>query len=293
MRRKLPPTLSLTCFEAAAHTENFALAAQTVNLSASAFSRQIKELEKHVGLALFTRQRQRVKLTSTGAMLLAELTPILESLEVTLLGASNRNNPYGAINIGTYPTLGSRWLMPKISQLSKQQPKLSFNTITYLDNNQIDPNLVDIALVQGNPPWPSFRADSLMPESLIVVAAPTLIKQPVNNAKELLEQRILQHHTRPASWQIWFDSLGEELPASPLGPLFSQFEMLINAVIEGLGIAIVPSVLVQKELEDGRLIQAHRYVAQTSSAYYLLTPAVKVGTARIEMLRDWLLTKKG
>jgi len=289
MRRKLPSTTSLTCFEAAAHTENFALAAQAVNLSASAFSRQIKELEKHVGQALFIRQRQRVKLTSTGAMLLAELTPILESLEVTLLGASNRNNPYGAINIGTYPTLGSRWLMPKLSQLSKQQPQLSFNTITYLSNEQIDPNLIDIALVQGDPPWTGYRADAFMPESLVVIAAPELVNQTQTQAQDLLEQRILQHVTRPASWQIWFQSLGEELAVAPLGPLFSQFEMLINAVIEGLGIAIVPKVLVTKELADGRLVMAHEHEAVTSSAYYLLTPRVKVGTARIEMLRQCLL----
>ena len=289
MRRKLPSTTALTCFEAAAHTENFALAAQAVNLSASAFSRQIKELEKHVGQALFIRQRQRVKLTSTGSMLLAELTPILESLEVTLLGASNHNNPYGAINIGTYPTLGSRWLMPKLSQLNKQQPQLSFNTITYLSNDQIDPNLIDIALVQGDPPWAGFRADAFMPESLVVIASPNLIDRSLTQAQNLLEQRILQHLTRPASWQIWFDSLGEELALAPLGPLFSQFEMLINAVVEGLGIAIVPKVLVTNELADGRLILAHQHQATTSSAYYLLTPEVKVGTARIEMLREWLL----
>ncbi len=289
MRRKLPSTTALTCFEAAAHTQNFALAAQAVSLSPSAFSRQIKELEKHVGQPLFIRQRQRVKLTSTGSMLLAELTPILESLEVTLLGASNRNNPYGAINIGTYPTLGSRWLMPKLSQLSRQQAQLSFNTITYLANDQIDANLIDIALVQGDPPWSGFRADALMPESLVVITSPELLSHPLGHAQDLLKQRILQHITRPASWQIWFDSLAEELTVAPLGPMFSQFEMLINAVIEGLGIAIVPKVLVTNELADGRLILAHEHEALTKSGYYLLTPKVKVGTARIEMLRDWLL----
>lgn len=289
MRRKLPSTTCLTCFEAAANTENFALAAQAVNLSASAFSRQIKELEKHVGQALFIRQRQRVKLTGTGTSLLAELTPILEALEVTLLGASNRNNPYGAINIGTYPTLGSRWLMPKLSQLSRQQPQLSFNTITYLSNDQIDVNLIDIALAQGDPPWRGFRADALMPETLVVITSPKLLSRPLDHAQDLLQQRILQHLTRPASWPIWFSRLAEELAITPLGPMFSQFEMLINAVIEGLGIAIVPKVLVTNELADGRLILAHKYEAKTDSGYYLLTPEVKVGTARIEMLRAWLL----
>ncbi|MEX0302939.1 MAG: LysR substrate-binding domain-containing protein [Leisingera sp.] len=289
MRRKIPPTSALLCFEAAAQSGSFAGGARAMNLSQSAFSRQIQSLEAQTGQTLFKRERQRVQLTGAGRMLLEELAPQLEALEATFYRLRTRDNPYGALNIGTYPTLGSRWLMPRLARLAQAQPRLTVNTITYLGNDQVDASLVDLAIVQGDPPWPGFRADLLMPETLIAVAAPGLIDTPLQNAAGLLEFPALLHNTRLLSWQIWFDDLGEALPARPTGPLFSQFEMLIDAVKYGHGVAVLPELLVRRELAEGTLIQAHPHRCTPVSAYYLLTPQAKAGTSRIERVRDWLL----
>ncbi|WP_435660153.1 LysR substrate-binding domain-containing protein [Leisingera caerulea] len=289
MRRKIPPISALLCFEAAARAGSFAQGARTMSLSQSAFSRQIQSLEAQTGQTLFKRDRQRVQLTAAGRMLLEELSPQLEALEATFYRLRTRDNPYGALNIGTYPTLGSRWLMPHLAQLAREQPRLTVNTITYLDNAQVDASLIDLAIVQGDPPWPGFRADFLMPETLIAVAAPGLPGTPVRAASSLLDYPALQHTTRPLSWQIWFEDLGEALPVRPTGPLFSQFEMLIDAVKYGHGAAILPELLVRRELDDGTLIQAHPHGCIPASAYYLLTPQAKAGTSRIERVRSWLL----
>ncbi|KIC14900.1 LysR family transcriptional regulator, partial [Leisingera sp. ANG-DT] len=134
MRRKIPPISALLCFEAAARSGSFAQGARAMNLSQSAFSRQIQGLEAQTGQTLFKRERQRVQLTGAGEMLLQELAPQLEALEATFYRLRTRDNPYGALNIGTYPTLGSRWLMPHLARLAQDQPRLTVNTITYLDN---------------------------------------------------------------------------------------------------------------------------------------------------------------
>lgn len=289
MRRRIPSTTSLLCFEAAARTENFAKAAQDMNITQSALSRQIQTLEAYVKQTLFTRVRQRVKLTAAGKNLAAELSPQLEKLEVTLLTIHSHDSPTGAINVGVYPTLGSRWLMPRIVELAEVQQGLTLNTITYLSNADIDPSLVDLAIVQGDPPWPGFRADYLMPETLVVVAGPKFLQNPIEQASELMGHRILQHSTRPKSWEIWFESLDEAIPMAPIGPMFSQFEMLIDAVKAGHGLAIVPRVLVEKELAEGTLVKAHPHECRPDSAYYLLTPNVKVGVQKIERLRRWFL----
>lgn len=292
MRRKIPSTTALLCFEAAAKCENFALAAQSINMSQSAFSRQVQELEKHIGQSLFKRQRQRVYLTAVGRMLAGELSPLLEQMEISLLQASSHTNPYGAINIGTYPTLGSRWLMPLLAVFSQQQARTTFNTITYLDNQQIDDNVIDICIAQGDPPWSGYRADFLMLETLVVVAAPGVqAGLLLGGEEELLEQRILQHSTRPESWRIWFNSLHKTLPMEPIGPWFSQYEMLISAVKDGLGIALIPELLVTQELSKGELVLAHPHKVTPPSGYYLLTPEAKVGMARIEAFRQWILNR--
>ncbi len=289
MRRHIPSTTALLCFEAAARTENFAKAALDMNITQSALSRQIQTLENFVKQSLFTRAKQRVKLTSAGHAFLAELSPQLEQLEATLLRIHSHDNLGGAINVGVYPTLGSRWLIPFIIDLPQVQQDLTLNTITYLSNADIDPSLVDLAIVQGDPPWNGYRADYLMPETLVVVTSPNLSQNVVENPMDLLDIRILQHSTRPDSWDIWFSSQGLILSKKITGPMFSQFEMLVDAVKAGHGIAIVPRILVERELSDGSLIKAHQHEPTPESAYYLLTPNVKVGIRKIERLRAWFL----
>ncbi|NOZ32554.1 MAG: LysR family transcriptional regulator [Alphaproteobacteria bacterium] len=291
MRRQIPSTTALLCFEAAARTENFARAAREINLTQSAFSRQIQSLEDYAKQTLFTRDRQRVKLTTAGQTLSAELTPLLERLEGALLSIRSHNRSGGAINVGVYPTLGSRWLMPRILQLTQDNDDLTINTITYLSNAAIDPSLVDLAIVQGNPPWPGFRSDFLMAETLVVVGSPQLVEKPVLDASKLLARRILQHSTRPKSWEIWFASLNEVPHLHPIGPMFTQFEMLIDAVKGSHGLAIIPAILVQKELAEGTLVKAHAHECAGEGAYYLLIPNAKTGTQKIEQLRRWFLNQ--
>lgn len=289
MRRRIPSTTALLCFEAAAWTENFAQAASDLNMSQSALSRQIQILETYVQQQLFTRAKQRVKLTAAGKTLRAELSRQLETLEATLLHIRSHDSQEGALNIGTYPTFGSRWLMPKIIALSQQHPGFTLNTITFLSNDAIDPSLVDIAIAQGDPPWSDYRADYLLPETLIVITSPALMERPTSSPDQLYTQRILQHTTRPLSWEIWLRGQGHSLPRPLIGPMFNQFEMLIDAVKAGHGIAIVPRLLVETELATGQLIKAHPYEETPESAYYLLTPTAKVGIQKIERIRNWFL----
>lgn len=282
---------ALLCFEAAARTENFSRAAESMNITQSALSRQIRELESYLAQPLFTRARQRVALTSAGRRLVADLAPQLELLEATVLRLRSFHSPDGAINVGTYPTLGSRWLMPLLGELAVQDPNLTINTLTYLSNSEIDPSQIDIGIVQGDPPFKNFRATSLMPETLIAVASPSIVAAPLEAAPDLLTLRILQHATRPESWSIWLKSQGFSLPQNPIGPVFTQFEMLIDAVKRGHGIAIIPRILVKRELDEGSLILAHRHEATPASAYYLLVPELKTGMPRIERFHRWLIQR--
>ena len=293
MRRSIPSTTALLCFEAAARTENFAQAANDLNMTQSALSRQIQTLEAFIKQQLFTRAKQRVKLTSAGKTLISELTPQLEKIEATLLKIRSHGDLEGALNIGTYPTFGSRWLMPKLMEISQELPGFTLNTITYLANEDIDPSLIDIAIVQGDPPWKEFRADYFFSETLVVIANSESDIVGGDDLMSLLKQRILQHRTRSESWKIWLNSQECELQKPIIGPMFSQFEMLINAVKRGHGIAVVPKLLVEKDLTDGQLVLAHPHEHTPESAYYLLTPSVKVGTPKIERIRKWLLRRVG
>ncbi|WP_261842917.1 LysR substrate-binding domain-containing protein [Aliamphritea ceti] len=291
MRRKLPSTMSLQCFELAARLENFTQAANTLNMTQSALSRQIKLLEELVGQPLFLRSRQRVKLSPAGQSYLAAITPMIDDLEAATLKMLSFQDISGGINVGTYPTFGARWLLPYLLDFQNVQSDINLNTITYLDNSQFDPAVIDVGIVQGDPPWPGMRVDYLMPEYLAPVASPKLLPEPVNDPAQLMSQRILHHTTRPESWKIWFNDLGAILPEEGSSLRYSQYELIIEAMVAGHGIGLMPQVLIQRELKEGKLVPAHSHIACPRSAYYLLTPLHKVGISKIESFRSWFLQR--
>jgi LysR family glycine cleavage system transcriptional activator len=288
VRRQIPSLHALLCFEAAGRTESFARAAEALNLTQSTLSRHIQSLEGQLRQTLFERSRQRVRLTSAGRQLLSELSQQLAELEATILRTRSITGQDGAVNIGVYPTLGARWLIPNLLGFGAKKTTPHFNTITYLRNDEIDSNLVDLGIAQGDPPFPGFEETFLMPETLVVAASPELIAKPLADPFDLLDHRILLHVTRRQSWQIWFNACGLTLNELPIGPTFSQFEMLIDAVRRGYGIAILPKLLISKELASGELVLAHELQATPSSSYYIVIPTAKVGAARILRMKRLL-----
>lgn len=291
MRRTLPSTMALQCFEAASRNDSFSQAARTLNLTQSAISHQIRLLEALVEQPLFERERQRVKLTAAGQLYLSEILPVLQNLEASTLKLRSFQSLGGGLNIGCYPTLGTRWLLSHLLRFANEAPEISTNTITYLDNNHFDASVIDIGIVQGSPPWEGSRADWLMVEDLVVVASPSLVQVAAIDAFDLLQYRLLNHVTRPQSCQIWFETQGYESQNLPVGLFFPQYEMVIEATVAGYGVSILPLILIQKELADGRLCQVHKHIARTDSAYYLLTPLGKESIPKINLFREWLLNE--
>ncbi len=291
MRRTLPSTMALICFEAAARHESFTQAAIDVNLTQSAVSRQINILEELLQQKLFERIRQRVKLTTAGQHYLLQVQPLLETLEVETIRMPSFQAISGGLNIGTYPTLGSRWLLKHLMTFAAEFPDISTNTITYLDNSQFDQNTIDIGIVQGNPPWPGCQHEYLMPEELAPVISPKLIFDANENEDILSSHRLLQHTTRPLSWDIWFESAGIQKPEMQSALYFSQFEMIIEATIAGHGISMLPVILVQRELADGRLKLAHPHIARSASGYHLISPNTKSNAKKVEAFRQWILSE--
>ncbi|MGO1118665.1 LysR substrate-binding domain-containing protein [Rhodovibrionaceae bacterium A322] len=289
MRRVLPSTSALQCFEAAALLGSFTQAAQDLNLSQSAVSKQIRVLEDLLGLPLFERKRQRVFLTPAGHHYLSQIQPLLQKLEGETLALRTYDQVTGALNFGSYPTLASRWLLPHLMAFGAAFPDLNCNSITYQDNSQLDPASIDIGIVQGLPPWPGWRADFLMAEDLVAVVSPSLLPAALSDPDDLFRFRRLQHTTRPRTWDIWFETLGRRAEDRGGLLLFSQFETIIEATVAGQGIAILPLLLVRRELKDGRLLLAHPHVARPPSGYYLVAPEAKVGSPKVEAARDWFL----
>ncbi len=291
MKRNLPSTTALQCFEAAARYSNFTRAAEELNLTQGAVSRQIRLLEEFLGQDLFVRQRRRVDPTPAGRALLAETGPLLTQLDSLVIRLQRFGSVAGSLSVGCYPTLGTRWLLPLSIAFSETYPDISVNIATYVSNSDIDPEAFDIGIVQGDPPFRGMIADRLMPEGLAAVASPRLVPIPADDPGALLNHQAIHVYSRPISWQIWFKTLGLTLHEEPKGVFYSQFDAAIEAAVRGIGVAIVPKLLIERDLADGRLLLAHPHIAWPKHIYYLVTPQRNVGDPRTTLFRDWLLSR--
>ncbi len=277
MRRKIPSLQALACFEAAARHESYTRAAQELALTQGAVSRQITALEEFVGLALFRRTRHGVALTERGAEYAAQVAPRLQGLEQDTLEVMASQNSGGSVHLAAVPTFATRWLIPRLSQLKTQHPDITVHIETRTRPFMFADTVFDAALYAGTPEqmsqWAGTRCLRLMSEDMVPVCSAELLGSRTNLAPaDLAQFPLLQQSTRPDGWRQWFAAAGVTAPLARSGPRYELFSMTAAAAAQGLGLALVPRLLIETELECGELVLACEQVLPNERAYYLVTP---------------------
>lgn len=286
MRRPIPSTQALACFEASARHESYTRAAQELALTQSAVSRQVIALEEFVGVALFRRTRHGVSLTPAGALYAKKVRGWLQGLERDTLDLMSHQGQGGTVNLAAVPTFATRWLMPRLPLLARQHPDITVHIEVQTRPFLFADTVHDAALYAGTPEqvgnWPGVQVLKLMDEDVVPVCSPTVLGkaaardlgrawQPV--APEVLARLpLLQQSTRPYGWQQWFQSVGVDAPRALDGPRYELFSMLAVAASHGLGVALIPPMLVEAELARGELVVACAQPLRGERSYYLVTP---------------------
>ncbi len=292
MRRRLLPSLSaLRTFEAVARAESFTLAAAELNVTQSAASRQVRALEGYLDLSLFKRTSRRSELTTDGRYYFNLIRECLDRIEAgtTELVATRKGG--GTLSIGVLPTFGTRWLIPRLGMFRARHPEILVNVISTDGQFAADTPKFDLAIQFGSGSWPDAVAEPLMAEEIVVACSPQLLRTalPLDRLDNLVHYPLLQHTTRPQAWSHWFRSVGFEEQEACWGPSFEHFFMLIQAALSGLGVALLPRVLIEQELELRQLVAPLHFRVAGPGAYYLVTPKAKQDLARVKLFRRWLL----
>ncbi|RXZ45620.1 transcriptional regulator GcvA [Crenobacter cavernae] len=295
MRRTLPSLMALQCFDAAVRHLSFTRAAEELNLTQSAVSRQIRALEDFLGRPLFERVKQRLVLTSAGEGYAAAIRDVLDRAEAATLQLMAHGNEGGVLRLAVLPTFGSRWLVPRLGDFSRRHPDVELDLVTQVRPFDFDKEAVDAAIHFGPALWPGATCHRLMGEVIVPVCAPALLKEWAGLAdpRELAGFTLLQHTTRPQAWNEWLHAVGVDDVDGMKGPRFEQIQMVIQAAIAGLGVAVLPRFLVEDELADGRLAVAVNRPVNSQHAYYLVHPATKSDLYPVRAFRDWLLEQVG
>ena len=288
-RTLLPDLGKLQAFEAAARHGNITLAGRELNLSQSAVSRQIRDLEAQLGLLLFERVRQRVVLSAAGQKFLPDARKLLEQGEAAMLRAM-ASSGVSLLSLATLPTFGSRWLVPRLPGFLETHPGIALNVVSRSEQFDLEEQGFDAAIHYGQPVWANAVCRYICREVIVPAASPAFLAAHKVDAPEALAQApLLNMATRPKAWANWFQAAGVDAQGAYQGHRFDQFTMLIEAAVAGMGVALLPRYLVESELRDGKLQVVLDMPLQTEKSYYFVVPERKAAGLLTNQLFDWIV----
>lgn len=283
-----PSMMSLRCFAAAARTGNFTRAADELNLTQSAVSRQIAKLEASLGVRLFTRAGPYLQLTERGrAYAEAVGAPLAAIVAASARFRSELDS--GVITLATLPSFGMRWLAPRLTHLTRAFPEVVVNLFARSDEFEFAAETFDAAIHFGRPNWPGALCDYLFGEVCIPVASPAIAEGATRQSLEHMP--LLTLANRPYAWEDWAAQAGVSLAPRKPTARYEHFAMLAQAVSAGAGAALIPDFLIEDELRDGRLVPVVEHSLISEGAYYLVYPEEKLEKSAFRKFRDWLLSE--
>lgn len=286
-RRFLPSFSLLSAFEAAARTGSVTAAANELGLTQSAVSRQISALENQLGVALFLRERQTIRLTLAGDAYAREVREALRRISNASLNL--RANPAGGtLNLAILPFFGTRWLTPRIGKFLDQHPGMVVNLITRLEPFDFRFDTLDAAIHFGAARWPGAALSFLMDEETVAACSPQFrARHALSAAADLLKAPLLHLSTRPDAWELWLGR--NHVPFEAVhGMLFDQFTTMVEAARSGLGAALLPRFLIERELQEGQLVIAAEAEPMPTGQYYLAYMPDRASYPPLAAFRDWI-----
>lgn len=288
MLNRLPPLAALKAFETAARLGSFSRAAEEIHVTHGAVSHQVKALEELVGVALFARNGRRVALTADGKLLAERIRAALRSLSEAMesLAPRERDN---RLTVSMLPSFAARWLMPRLGRFMEKHPDIAVNVHASLALVDFTRDGADMAVRFGHGGWPNVEAEKFMDDERFPVASPRLNrgKLPTRPA-ELAKFRLLSTDDEP--WTPWFKAAGVKL-REPEGPMFNDAAMVVQAAVDGRGIAFARRSITEGDLAAGNLVRLFDIAVKAEESYYLVWPRGKP-PAKVLAFRDWILAEK-
>ena len=288
-RPRLPPLNAIKAFEAAARLGSFTRAAEELNVTHGAVSRQIRLLEDWLGTRLFLRTSRTAVLTQVGADLLAEAGPALDRLAAVSQRLQTRAPPARVLRVSALPTFAMRWLIPRMPDFQRRHPGVELRIVTA--STPAEQFRMDVdAVISGPSRQPGWVGNRFLGEARLPVLSPDLMKRcPLRTPADLGQHTLLHAATLRDAWPRWLAAanLPDLKPARD--QVFEHFYFAIQAALEGLGVLIGPVALISDELRVGRLLAPIPEPAMRTRGYFFYAPEESSDAPVIAALRKWLI----
>ena len=290
----LPPLKAIQAFEQTARFGNVARAAEVLDLTPSAVSHQLAKLEGMIGRQLFARAARGVSLTPVGEQYLKEVSGILHSLAVATERAAS-DVSLDCLRLHSSPSFGLLWLMPRLEAFRASHPDIQINLSCSYESLHFSRDKIDVDIRHGLPNWPSYEVRTVRNETFAVLTSPKLLAQrPVRGAADLLECDLILSEATLLKWPQWFAQHGLARPERPYALSFDRSYMSLEAASHGLGFALESTLLAQKYLAAGTLVEvAPESLSAAVEAHHLVFPKAHSSFPRVRRFLAWMESELG
>jgi DNA-binding transcriptional LysR family regulator len=276
-------------FVAVARVGNLSRAASQANLTVSALSHQMRQLEERLQRRLFQRGPRGVTLTLEGRNLLDAVAGHLDGIDTALSRYDARRGD--ALTLSASPGIMSSWLVPRLPRLVAAHPELelSLQSSSALVNFEREP--VDVGLRYGHGQWPGLQSERLFGEWIAPVAAAELVARMGDaDPDDLSLWPLLGDPDASSRWDDWFARFGGKPPARYVAH-FDSTDALRHAVLEGLGVGLGRMVTSRSLIDAGRLCVLGKHYLTVDKAYWLVYPPRVQEHRGLQAFRQWLLAE--
>jgi DNA-binding transcriptional LysR family regulator len=282
--RRLPPLNALRVFDAAARRSSFSAAAQELCVTHSAVSHQIRQLEDWLGKPLFVRHAAGVRLTPAGERLQQATDDALMLLE-SRCGEIADSVPVTEMTVGAPGSFLANWLIPRLERFEAAHPGIRIRLQTSAEIAELQTQRVDALIVSGRD-WPrAIEAVALLEEKIGPVCAPDRVHD-IHTPEDCQRQPLLHTSSHLQAWPEWAVEHGLDSALFKSGRQFDHLPLMLEAAVAGLGLAIAPALLVERDIAQGRLIAPLGFVS-CGAVFAFCTMRNRQDDA-LMTLRDWL-----
>jgi LysR family transcriptional regulator, glycine cleavage system transcriptional activator len=288
MRPRLPPLNALKAFEAAARHESFTRAAEELCVTQGAVSHQVKALEVELAIKLFNRERQRLIITEAGRDYLAVVRDALDRIAVGTERLLQRQSA-GVLTVSTSPDFAAKWLVHRLGHFAEAHGSIDLRVSATMHHVDFAREDVDMAVRHGDGNWVGLDAVQLSSEQLFAICSPKLLSgRRLGRPADILKFPLIHLDTR-ADWTKWLRIAGLSDDNVKHGPVLNRASMVIDAAINGQGIALARTTLAAWDLLNGRLVRPFPEALRLSKTYWIVCPKATSNVPKIVTFRDWLL----
>ena len=279
----------LRSFCVAARYGSFRTAAEELHITASAVSHQIKNLEEMLGEQLFERGGRELKLSSIGAQLYEEVTPLIEQLDA-MVARYKKAPQRSSIRISVQPFFASEYFIPRLHDFTAAHPTIDIKVGTSDESAERHPADADLSIRLFRTPPADMRSDLLFPLRMAPAGSPEFQRKlVVKGGKICSDFPIIVHETYPSAWKQWSEIAAIRLPENQKVTRLDSMIAVVRAAQRGIGAALVPVPIGNLWFEEGSVVRLFETELVANVSYYLVGPDDRGGDERLELFRSWIL----